>query len=431
MRKIKLLPFLLILSVACISCYLLVSMVNKKYLTTNNNANSLIESYNYAIGTQTVGPKYKFTDKTMLVETALQIEKMGSNLLKFSMNPRYCTENYGLPKNPAINSLTKLATLEPSVKEVLDMDFKFYHIWVYGFTQYTPEPPGEKDDTAQIKFINGYPKHYEDALYKELYEFTTYLLKTYNKSGKVFYLGNWEGDWHLRSDYDRTKPVNSKTLEGMIRWATIRQKAIDDAKRDIKHQNVAVYNYIEVNLVTKALKEPDAKVVVNSVVNLVNPDYVSYSSYDATNPFKTEKDLKENLQKSLTYIETQLSPKNGLPDGKRVWIGEYGSPSIAFNDEMQNLRSIWTIKAALEWGTPYVLYWEMYNNEIKDKTGEQVGYWLIDDKGKKQPVWYTHNSFYKESKAFLKSYFEKHNHLPSFDLFRKKALEFKSLNPKI
>jgi len=431
MGKVKFLPLLLKLTVASVVCYFIIGTINLKDFNYNDNLDSQINAYNYAIGTQTVGSKYKFTNKTMLVETALEIKNMGSNLLKFSMTGRYCTENYGLPKNDKINSLTKLAKLEPSMKEVLDMDFKFYHIWVYGFSQYTPEPPGEKDDTAQIKFIGGYPKHYEEALYNELYEFTSYLLKTYNGSGKTFYLGNWEGDWHLRSDYDRTKPANINTLNGMIRWAKTRQKAIDDAKRDVKHNNVAVYHYIEVNLVKKALNEPDAKVVVNSVVNEVNPDYVSYSSYDATNPYKTESDMKEGLHKSLNYIESQLPPKKGLPDGKRVWIGEYGSPSINYDDEMQNLRSIWTIKAALDWGTPFVLYWEMYNNEIQQADGnsEQVGYWLIDDKGKKQPIWHTHNLFYKESKAYLKGYFEKNNRLPNFDEFRKEAVQFESLNP--
>jgi hypothetical protein len=391
--------------------------------------NDSLKSFNYVIGTQTVGSKYKFSDKTMLVETAEEIKKMGSNLLKFSMNPRYSTENYGLPKNENINSLTKLATLEPSVKEVLDMDFKFYHIWVYGFSQYTQELPGKKDDTAQIKFINGYPKKYEKALYKELYEFTTYLLKTYNESGKVFYLGNWEGDWHLRSDYDRNKPANLKTLKGMKSWAKIRQKAIDDAKKDTPHQDISIYHYIEVNLVAKALKEPNSKVVTNSILKEVNPDYVSYSSYDATNPYKTEADLTKNLQESLTYIESQLHPKKYLPKGRRVWIGEYGNPSMNHSDEMQNIRSIWTIKAALDWGTPYILYWEMYNNEINQDNGEQVGYWLITDKGKKQPIWYTHNSFYKESIEFVTNYIKENDSEPSFDVFRKKAIDFKSLNP--
>ena len=416
----------LYLSILITSAVLIYFSINA--FTNRKEIEMRVASYNFAIGTQTVGSKYKFTDESMLVETAREIKNMGSNLLKFSMHPRYCTENYGLPKNDAITSLTKLASLEPSVKKVLDMDFKYYHIWVYGFSQYTPEPIGKKDDTAQIKFINGYPKKHEDALYKEVYDFTSHLLNTYNGSGKVFYLGNWEGDWHLRSDYDRTKPVNPKTLEGMKQWAKTRQKAIDDAKRDIKHNNVEVYHYIEVNLVKKALTEPDAKVVANTVVNEVNPDYVSYSSYDATNPYKNEVALNKNLKKALDYLESQLTYKKGLPKGKRVWIGEYGNPSILYNDEMQNLRSIWTIKAALEWGTPYILYWEMYNNEIKKETGEQVGYWLIDDKGKKQPIWHTHHNFYNESKQYLKEYLKVNDDLPSYDIFRKNAVNFKSLN---
>jgi hypothetical protein len=97
---------------------------------------------------------------------------------------------------------------------------------------------------------------------------------------------------------------------------------------------------------------------------------------------------------------------------------------------MQNLRSVWTIKAALRWGTPFILYWEMYNNEINSSTGEQVGYWLINDKGTKQPIWHTHHLFYKESKAFVKRYLKANGTLPSFDEYREKALTFKSLNPK-
>ena len=79
----------------------------------------------------------------------------------------------------------------------------------------------------------------------------------------------------------------------------------------------------------------------------------------------------------------------------------------------------WTIKASLEWGTPFVLYWEMYNNEIQQETGNQVGYWLIDYKGKKQPIWYTHNNFYKESKAYVEDCLVSSGKLPTFDEFRR------------
>lgn len=426
MRKFGTLYITIILFVIGSIVYSAISAFKSK--SHNEDIERAVKSFNYAISTQTVGSKYKFTDHSMLVETALEIKKMGSNLLKFSMHPRYCSENYGLPKNNEITSLTKLATLEPSVKKVLDMDFKYYHIWAYGFSQYSPEPEGKKDDTSQIKFINGYPKKYEDALYKELYEFAAYLLKTYNNTGKVFYLGNWEGDWHLRSDYDRTKPSNLKTLEGMIKWAKIRQKAIDDAKKNIPHNNVNIYHYIEVNLVKKSIQEPDSKTVTNSILPKVNPDYVSYSSYDATNPYKKQEVLTVKLQESLNYLESKLQPKENLPKGKRVWIGEYGNPSIHHNEDMQNLRSIWTIKAALEWGTPFVLYWEMYNNEIKEKTGEQIGYWLIDDKGIKQKIWYTHYNFYQEGKEFVRNFIKQNRREPNFQEFTQGALKFKSLN---
>ncbi|MBS2213116.1 MULTISPECIES: hypothetical protein [Carboxylicivirga] len=386
----------------------------------------VINDYNYMIGTQTVGSKYKFTEESMLVETARQIKDMGSNLLKFSMHPRYCTENYGLPENKEITSLTKLAQLEPSVKEVLNMDFKYYHIWVYGFSQYLPEPVGQKNDTTQVKFIGGYEDCYAEALYDELYDLTTYMLKEFNNSGKVFYLGNWEGDWHLRWDYDRTKPADEATLEGIKKWFKIRQKAIDDAKRDTEYQNVEIYHYMEVNLVQRGIDLND-KVLTNSVLKEVNPDYVSYSTYDVTNPPKTEAELNTKLKTALDYIESYLPAKEGLPEGKRVWIGEYGSPFMSHGEDVQDERAKWVIKAGLEWESPFILFWEMYNNEIKKETGEQVGYWMIDDEGKKQQIWYTHNKFYKESQRFVKRYYKEHNHVPSLAIFKEAALNFNAL----
>ncbi len=66
---------------------------------TNCKYEKKIADYNYIIGTQTIGAKYKFTNETNLVETAKAIRAMGSNLLKMSMSPRYFWENYDIPKN--------------------------------------------------------------------------------------------------------------------------------------------------------------------------------------------------------------------------------------------------------------------------------------------------------------------------------------------
>lgn len=47
-----------------------------------------IDTFNYAVGTQTFGPRYQFTKEPWLVETAKRILEMGSNTIKFSMSKK-------------------------------------------------------------------------------------------------------------------------------------------------------------------------------------------------------------------------------------------------------------------------------------------------------------------------------------------------------
>ena len=390
-----------------------------------------IEGFNYIVGTQTVGAKYKFTNETNLVETAKAIRGMGSNLLKFSMSPRYWWENYDIPKNDKITSLELLAQ-EKSMKQVLDMDFKYYQIWAYEFSHYTAEPAGQKKDENQIKFIGGMSDAHAEASYREVYDLAAYLLTTYSGTGKVFLLGNWEGDWHLRWDYDRKKAADPKTIEGMTRWIQVRQKAVDDAKRDTKHNNVEMYYYLEVNLSDLALAGKDC--VINSILPYVNPDFVSFSSYTATNPPKNEAEMDKMLTEHLNYIESKMQPKPAIK-GKRLFLGEYGWPEVGYqSDEAVTMpadevdkRAKWVIKTALKWGSPYILWWEMYNNELT-KTGINRGFWLINEKGEKTALYYTHQNFYAEGKKWLKNYVTKNKIMPTDEEFRKAAIGFNALN---
>jgi hypothetical protein len=65
----------------------------------------------------------------------------------------------------------------------------------------------------------------------------------------------------------------------------------------------------------------------------------------------------------------------------------------------------------------------MYNNEV-DKDGKQRGFWLIDDKGVKQPVYYVHQRLLQWARGFVAEYLKTEHRLPTFDLYRKKAVEF-------
>lgn len=381
-----------------------------------------VAGFNYIIGTQTVGAKYKFTNETNLVETAKAIRNMGSNLLKFSMSPRYHSENYDVPENKSIQSLAALAK-EKSFKTVLDMDFKYYQIWAYEFSQYTPEAKGEKKDENQIKFIDGFNDDYAAKTYKEIYDLAVYLLKKYSGTGKVFLLGNWEGDWHLRWDYDRTKPANEKTIAGMTRWLNLRQQAVDDAKKNTPHKNVTLYHYLELNLSDLAVKGETC--VTNSILPHINPDYVSFSAYTATNPPKNEAQMRKLMKAHLDYIESKIQPKAGISD-KRLFIGEYGWPQATYTQQQIDERAKWVIRYALEWGSPYILFWEMYNNEIL-ANGTQKGFWLIDDKNRKTILYNTHKQFYEEAKKYVRQTIQKTGKPPADADFRAAALQFSAL----
>ena len=358
------------------------------------------ERFNTVVGTQTIGASYQFAKDTLLVETAQAILDMGSNVLKFNMSKDYFG---GRGKNvptqiPSIKTLTDLARDEPSHKRVLDMPFANYVIWAYCFT------PGW--------WNKGFAPADRDKEYREFYDFACYLLKTYSGTGKTFYLGHWEGDWHLRNGYDfhDDSNVTPEAVQGMTDWINTRQKAVDDAKRDTPHADVQVYAYLEVNLVKIALA--GRACVTNSVLPKTNVDFVSYSSYDSGT----------DLKPALDYIEAKLPAKAGLP-GKRVWIGEYGFPAIANSPAKQEELSRQVMRTGLEWGCPFVLYWEMFNNEV-DKDGTQRGFWLIDDKGHKTPLYLTHQRYYEQSRRFLLE-FQKTNHrLPTNDEYCKQAVQW-------
>jgi hypothetical protein len=368
-------------------------------------AQPALDRFNYVIGTQTFSPAYQFTKETRLVETAQAICDLGATVIKFEMSRRYARPNGNVPaRNEAIHSLTELARDEPSHRKVLDMPFAYYVIWAHTFT-----------GGGDASWRHGLAKDAQEREYREIYDFVCYLLKTYNRTGKTFYLGHWEGDGWLRGSVrpENDARVTPEAVQGMVDWLNTRQRAVDAAKRDTPHQDVGVWHYTEVNHVKIAMQ--GRKAAVNEVLPKTTVDYVSYSSYDtAGNP--------EELKAALTFIESKLPPKQGIP-GKRVFIGEYGFPSIRFDPARQETLSRQVMRAGLEWGCPFVLYWELYNNEVEDN-GTQRGFWLIDDHGAKQPVYNTHHRFYEWARQWTAEFTKTSQRPPTEDEFRKAAVSF-------
>jgi hypothetical protein len=104
-----------------------------------------------------------------------------------------------------------------------------------------------------------------------------------------------------------------------------------------------------------------------------------------------------------------------------VFIGEYGFPAIRHTPQEQDRLSRQVMRAGLEWGTPLILSWELYNNEV-EADGRQRGYWLIDDKGVKQPAYETHASFLAWARRHAAESISRSGRPPSVAEFRVAAL---------
>jgi hypothetical protein len=367
--------------------------------------------FSFVVGTQTIGVRYQFTDGCALVETAQQIQTLGSDTLKIALTPKY-VDDYRLTADRRIRSLLDLVTRKPSYLQVMDMPFRNVMLWVYPFAD------------SRSAFKKGTISDQEArAVYRELYDFTAMLLKRYSGSGKSFFLGNWEGDWHLlREIYEYDRDPEPESIAGAIQWFKLREQAVADARRDTPHTDVDVYFYIELNHVRKSL-DHDKPSLVNRVLPHIRTDYVSWSSYDITKPAALQGGAagRQRVFQALDYIESLLPPSD-VP-GKRVFIGEYGFELASFGSPESQLQYTAAImKWSLEWGCPFILYWELYCNEIEPANGQHRGYWLIDNLGVKQPVWYLHRDLLSQAHTFVDAYRSTHGTLPPQQIFNREAV---------
>jgi hypothetical protein len=335
----------------------------------------LVDHVNYVLGTQTFGPSYHFTTEPPVVETAGAIAALGSNTIKFQLKPTAGGDQ----------TLAEIARSDPAAKTVIDMPFANLLMWVYPLA-------------TRARLFDAGTLGTE---YSELYDLTRYLRQTYSGTGKSFFLGNWEMDNHLTSS--RKKEPSLELLANVAAWVERRQQPVDDAKRDTPGSDVEVYYYLEVNLVWDAIAgRPRA---ANAILPTTRVDYVSYSAYDSLLP-----NAKQKLPQALDYLQLQMKPKDGI-SGKRVFIGEYGFPADRYTPQEQDNLSRRVMRIGLEWGCPFVLYWEMYNNEVRD--GRQRGFWLIDDAGRKQPVYFTLQQYYGKARVWVTDFLRQRQRLPS------------------
>lgn len=348
--------------------------------------------FSTAVGTQTIGVRYQFTDESALLETARRILELGSDTLKIAVGPNY-EENYRFRKDPEIRSVMDLVRKFPDYERVMDLPFRNVMLWIYPFAD------------RMSGFNQGeIPPDEAEAIHREIRDFTSHLLRRYSGTGKTFFLGNWEGDWHLlKLNYDYELDPTPESIRGAIQWFNLRQKAIADAIRETEHHDVRVYYYVELNHVRKSM-EAGRPTIVNTVLPHIRTDFVSWSSYDVTTKaaMRGGRDGEKMVIDALDYIERHLPPSD--IKGKRVFIGEYGfNLEQAGDPGKQAEYSRRIMRWGLKWGCPFVLYWELYCNEINE-AGRHRGFWLIDKQGVEQPAWHLHRDFLTKANRFVEEF---------------------------
>lgn len=240
-----------------------------------------------------------------------------------------------------------------------------------------------------VWFQDGMTALEEAAEERSFYELTRVLMSTYAGTNKTFVLQNWEGDWLLRLDGEGRFLADAEdpqpaAVDGMIRWLNARQRGVERARTELADQvaGVTVRNAVEVNLVRRSRDEPSRISLTKDVLPSVTADLYSYSAWECL-----EDPSGEMLKASLTYLD-EMTPGTG-----NVYVGEYGVPENVFGSAEHLDRVMSYTDAAVEWGALYVVYWQIYCNELAGApvalplNSDMRGFWLIRPDGTRSPAW--------------------------------------------
>ncbi|MEX0323977.1 MAG: hypothetical protein AB3N63_17595 [Puniceicoccaceae bacterium] len=341
------------------------------------------------LGTTHVGGKYYLTNEPFLLEGSRQVQEFGFGVIKLwfrSDSDRFYSFNSDWDIEADL-SLTEVAQ-HPYWRECFDMPFSTFALSIAGAGIRTT------DETAA-----------EEA--EEVYQLSKYLLEEYRDREITFILHNWEGDWIFRggtgpgsqwsldagmgtSGKRKGDPVPgdiTKRIDAMVKWFTARQSGVDRARKEAGESKCRVVHAIEANKVLDSMTGIPG--IVNSVLPHVEVDMVSWSSYDGLDMTGL------NLFKGIQYIKEHIRPTLYMNGKRIVFIGEIGMPENT-GGKLANEETIvnrWDafLGACLAADVPYIIQWELYCNEPKDRSLKRImqkrsadelrGFWLIRPDG--------------------------------------------------
>ena len=335
-----------------------------------------VEQLRNIIGVTHVNGQYHLTDKDFLNEGADQILALGSRVIKVWFDKP--SDSYRFNSEwPKTDSMVEIAQ-SPYFRKLFGRPFTTYILMCFSMGR-----PGGY-------FRNGLTDEQRADEQKQFYELAKYLLTTYKGSGKTFILQHWEGDWLIRGNFNKDVDPEPKAIGGMIDWLNARQAGVDQARQELGQAGVRVYHAAEVNRVVASMQQGRPG-LVNAVLPHTKLDLVSYSAWDSATEHFQDPNV---LRRALDFIAANAPDSPDFGD-RNVYVGEFGMPENEFSAGQIQKAIPNAVNTALDWGCPYIIYWQLYCNELRPgkgpppvKNNDDVrGFWLIKPDGSKARTW--------------------------------------------
>ncbi len=297
-------------------------------------------------------------NENSLVKSSELIAEIGVSVIKISFgnpNSHYRLDDWS---STDLSSFVTQAQ-DPSYKAVLDNpSFKTYYLHI-------------TEMRSSVNYSDGLSNDEYNKVFKEMYDFTTYLLTTYEGTGKTFIIHNWEADNALGTNYNS---VESKLLyRNYADWINARQDGVNKARDDFgmtKSKNVRVFHALEIN---KLVKEDNILRCVTGVVPYTYCDLYAYSSYESKDQGVVESvdDVVTRLTSLLEYYEENLPPIEEYPQEvyfkkHRLTITECGYPDKqdGYTGERTKMVVEGHLRTMLSFGLQHFVFWEICCNEV-------------------------------------------------------------------
>ena len=329
------------------------------------------------IGANHIWPGYTLTEPDCLNDGGARMLELGSATIKtYLVNYYQANYSFGTDWGPEITSAVELAQTK-HYRELFAKDLKTFALGVYIFDNSYGHPA--------VYWNKQFPEEARQKEYRELYELTYYLCKTYAGTKKTFIIQNWEGDWASRGD-NYTDPdayVTPEAAARMIDWANTRQDAVMAARKDAGCKDVYVYHALEVNLIKIGIEGKPC--VTSGVIPYTYCDFYAYSAYDT-------QDTEKGFAEALDYLAEHVA-SNRTGGKSQCYIGEFGWPfSLDNNRESTRLKIAENVlKVAREKDFAHVYWWELYDTAGEHKgssdPADYPGYWLVTVEGRYTAVW--------------------------------------------